>query len=66
MDKQSILKFFNDNTKDVPQGSIYIQYGNNYTTNDICIADNINITCAEKCQIYALIKQLENKNKKPL
>lgn len=80
MDKQSILKFFNDNTQDAPQatpqgqiithnntaqqGDIYIQYGDSYTTNDICaVADNDNLTCSDKRQVYALIRSLEDKNK---
>ena len=82
MDKQSILKFFNDNAQDAPQalqgqtithnntaqqGDIYIQYGDSYTTNDICaVADNDNLTCADKRQVYELIRLLEDKNKQPI
>lgn len=80
MDKQSILKFFNDNAQDAPQalqqgqtithnntaqqGDIYIQYGDSYTTTDICaVADNDNLTCADKRQVFELIRLLEDKNK---
>ncbi|WP_443090370.1 hypothetical protein [Basfia succiniciproducens] len=72
MDKQSILKFFSDNTKDKPQettqvtnnGNMIVQYGGNSTVGGCLINDNDDLTKADKKQIKALVKRLEKRNKK--
>ena len=82
MDKQSILKFFTDNTQTASQqvqaacepplqiinqdgGNVVVNLGDHATTNIGCaVQDNQNLTCADKAEINALIKSLEEKNAK--
>lgn len=75
MDKQSILKFFNDNTVNAPKegekglqvvnhGNLVVNYGNHATTNVACtVNNNDNLTQADKDKVNALIRSLEAKNR---
>lgn len=75
MDKQAILKLFQDNatSKTEPRqelvqvlnhGNMVIQYGDNSTATTGCtVNDNRNLTAADKQQVHDLISSLERKNR---
>lgn len=77
MDRQSIIKFFNDNTQNANQtntgegmqilnhGNIVVQYGDNATFNSGCsINNNDNLTCEDKRELKEMIKTMEARNRK--
>lgn len=75
MDKQSILKFFTDNTQAACEpplqiinqdgGNVVVNLGDHATTNIGCaVQDNTNLTCADKAEVTELIQSLEAKNAK--